>query len=105
MVMQNRRKRTVEVWTATGPTPRSCPSQPLSAHTQIAFTTPVKAFFKYLANANHILYNPASELDMPRVEKRLPRHILNVKEVEVVLAVPDLATPIGIRDRAILEPF
>ena len=54
---------------------------------------------------NHILYNPASELDMPRVEKRLPRHILNVKEVEKVLAVPDLATPIGIRDRAILETF
>ena len=65
----------------------------------------MKAFFKYLAKANHILYNPASELDMPRVEKRLPRHILNVKEVEKVLAVPDLATLIGIRDRAILEPF
>lgn len=79
--------------------------QPLSARTQIAFTTPVKAFFKYLAKANHILYNPASELDMPRVEKRLPRHILNVKEVEKVLAVPDLKTAIGIRDRAILETF
>jgi integrase/recombinase XerD len=79
--------------------------QPLSARTQIAFTTPVKAFFKYLAKANHILYNPASELDMPRVEKRLPRHILNVREVEKVLAVPDLATAIGIRDRAILETF
>lgn len=79
--------------------------QPLSARTQIAFTTPVKAFFKYLAKANHILYNPASELDMPRVEKRLPRHILNVKEVEKVLAVPDLSTAIGVRDRAILETF
>lgn len=76
---------------------------PLSARTQIAFTTPVKAFFKWLAKANHILYNPASELELPRQERRLPRHILNVREVEAILAGPDLATPIGIRDRAIIE--
>lgn len=76
---------------------------PLSARTQIAFTTPIRAWFKWLARQNHILYNPASELELPRVEKRLPRHILNVKEVEAVLAVPDLATDLGIRDRAILE--
>jgi len=55
--------------------------QPLSARTQIAFTTPIKAFFKYLAKANHILYNPASEIELPRQERRLPRHILNAKEV------------------------
>ncbi|MFN8959650.1 MAG: site-specific tyrosine recombinase XerC [Hyphomonadaceae bacterium] len=76
---------------------------PLSARTQIAFTTPIRAWFKWLARANYILYNPASELELPRVEKRLPRHILNVKEVEAVLAIPDLATDLGIRDRAILE--
>lgn len=77
--------------------------QPLSTRTQIAFTTPVKAFFKWLARQNHILYNPASELELPRQERRLPRQILNVKEVETVLAVADVATPLGIRDRAILE--
>lgn len=76
---------------------------PLSARTQIAFTTPIRAWFKWLARTNHILYNPASELELPRVEKRLPRHILGVKEVEAVMAVPDLATDLGIRDRAILE--
>ena len=76
---------------------------PLSARTQIAFTTPIRAWFKWLARHNHILYNPASELELPRVEKRLPRHILNVKEVEAIMAMPDLVTPLGIRDRAILE--
>lgn len=76
---------------------------PLSARTQIAFTTPIRAWFKWLARQNHILYNPAFELELPRVEKRLPRHILNVKEAEAVLAVPDLATDLGLRDRAILE--
>lgn len=76
---------------------------PQSARTQIAFTTPIRAWFKWLARQNHILYNPASGLELPRVEKRLPRHILNVEEVEAVLAVPDLTTDFGIRDRAILE--
>ena len=65
--------------------------------------TPVTTSNRRIARQNHILYNPASELELPRVEKRLPRHILNVKEVEAVLAVPDLATDLGIRDRAILE--
>src|SRR3546814_11107695 len=37
------------------------------------------------------------------MERRLPRHVLNVREVETVLSVPDLATPIGVRDRALLE--
>jgi integrase/recombinase XerD len=59
--------------------------------------------FKWLARENHILYNPASELELPRMERRLPRYILNVGEVEKVLAGADLATPIGIRDRAIME--
>lgn len=76
---------------------------PLSARTQIAFTTPIRAWFKWFARANYMLYNPASELELPRQERRLPRHILNVKEVEAVLAVPDLSTDLGIRDRAILE--
>lgn len=79
--------------------------EPLSTRSQHVRTTPIKALFKWLARGNHILYNPASELDLPRMEKRLPRHVLNVREAETVLAMPDLATPIGIRDRAILETF
>src|SRR3546814_5591310 len=42
-------------------------------------------------------------LALPRMERRLPRHVLNVREVETVLSVPDLATPSGVRDRALLE--
>jgi len=77
--------------------------EPLSARSQHARVTPIRAYFKWLARQNHILYNPASELELPRLERRLPRHILTVAEVETVLAVPDITTPIGIRDRAMLE--
>ena len=77
--------------------------EPLSTRSQHVRTTPLKALFKWLARGNHILYNPASDLELPRMERRLPRHILSIGEVEAVLSVPDLATPIGIRDRALLE--
>jgi integrase/recombinase XerD len=79
--------------------------QPLSARSQHTRITPLRAYFKWLARQNHILYNPASELDLPRLERRLPKHILTIAEAEAVLAMPDLDTPTGIRDRAMLETF
>jgi integrase/recombinase XerD len=84
---------------------RKANGEPLSVRSQHVRTTPLKALFKWLARGNHVLYNPASDLELPRMERRLPRHVLNVREVECVLAQPDLATPIGVRDRAILETF
>jgi integrase/recombinase XerD len=77
--------------------------QPLSTRSQHTRITPLRAFFKWLARQNHILYNPASELDLPRLERRLPKHVLSIREAEMVLATPDLDTPTGIRDRAIME--
>ena len=77
--------------------------EPLSARSQIAHIHPIKAFFKWLARENYILFNPASDLELPRIGHRLPRHILTVTEVEKVLAIPKISTPVGIRDRAMLE--
>jgi len=53
--------------------------------------------------AAHILHNPASELELPRLEHRLPKHVLTVAEVEQVLAQPDIHDPLGLRDRALME--
>jgi integrase/recombinase XerD len=63
----------------------------------------LRGFFRWLARSNFILYNPASELVIPKLQKRLPRHVLSVEEAERVIAVPDTKTPLGVRDRAILE--
>jgi integrase/recombinase XerD len=84
---------------------RSADGRPLSFRSQSARLVPVRAFFKWLARQNYILYNSAAELELPRPEKRLPRHILTALEAERVLAQPDIATPLGLRDRAILETF
>ncbi len=76
---------------------------PLSFRSQNARLVPVRAFFKWLSRNNHILFNPAADLDLPRMEKRLPRHVLTTSEVEQVINLPDVETVLGLRDRAILE--
>ncbi|MET1257623.1 tyrosine-type recombinase/integrase, partial [Aliikangiella maris] len=63
------------------------------------------AFFKYLSKHNYTLYNPAADIELPKLEKRLPKHVLTIEEVNTILSIPDLNTSTGIRDRAILEVF
>jgi integrase/recombinase XerD len=75
----------------------------LAFSTQTARLNPLKAFFKWLAREHHILYNPASELILPKLPRRLPQVVLSVAEVEAILAQPDVSTLSGVRDRAILE--
>ncbi len=77
--------------------------EPLSFATQQQRLIPVKAFFRWLTKENLILYNPASELELPKVHRRLPKAILTADEVERVLAQTQLHGELGIRDRAIIE--
>jgi integrase/recombinase XerD len=84
---------------------RKSDGAPLSFGTQAHRLVPVRMFFRWLARNNHILSNPASELDLPRAEKRLPSATLTAQEAEAVMAVPDVGEPLGLRDRAMLEVF
>jgi len=84
---------------------RKADGDPLTFRSQHARLVAVRAFFKWAARQNLILYNPASELELPRLEKRLPKAVLTIGEAEAVLAQPNLETPGGLRDRAMLEVF
>ena len=77
--------------------------EPLSIRTQLERLSSLKLFFRWLTKNGYILANPASELELPRIPPRRPPEVLSVAEVEQVLSQPDLGTPIGVRDRAILE--
>ena len=79
--------------------------EPLTFRGQHARLVPIRALFKWLARQNYLLYNPASELELPRLEQRLPKHVLTKAEVEQVINQPDTSEPMGLRDRAILETF
>ena len=82
---------------------RKANGAPLSYSSQHSLLTPIKAFFKWLTRENYILYNPASEMELPKQQRGLPKSILSVQEVEKVLAVINTNSPYGIRDRAIVE--
>ncbi len=77
--------------------------QPLSTRSQGTRVTPIRAWFKWLTKSNRILYNPAADLDLPRMEHRLPKHILTADEADRIMNIPDLKTATGLRDRAMLE--
>jgi integrase/recombinase XerD len=50
---------------------------PLSFQTQHKRLISVRMFFQWLTRQYHLLFNPASELELPRTAQRLPRHVLS----------------------------
>ncbi|TGM60630.1 tyrosine-type recombinase/integrase [Leptospira adleri] len=77
----------------------------ITADTQNHLLFLVKMFFDWLVRREYVLKNPCLEMKLVKSPKRIPRNVLNVDEAEKILSVPDLETPLGIRDRAILELF
>jgi site-specific recombinase XerD len=64
----------------------------------------LRAFGRFLRREGWLDGDPAGLTVAPRREQRVPAH-LTVDEMEKLLAVPDVDTPLGRRDRAILELF
>lgn len=76
---------------------------PLSVAGQRCKLVPLRGFFRWLTKTAEIPANPAADMELPRKIKRLPRTVLTAEEAERVMACVDLGTPIGLRDRAMLE--
>lgn len=77
--------------------------RPLSVTFQNSLLRSVKVFFRWLTRQRLALFNPAAEIELARPSRFVPRDVLNATEAELVLAQPDVSTPVGLRDRAILE--
>jgi integrase/recombinase XerD len=82
---------------------RKSDGRPMTLGSQHGCLAPLKTFFKWLARENHILYNPASEITLPKLPKHLPRVILSAQEVESILREAEPTNAQGLRDRAMLE--
>jgi integrase/recombinase XerD len=82
---------------------RKADGHPLSFTSQTGRVVVVRGFFRWLVRENALLANPAADLVMPRAEKRLPRAVLSPLEADTVMNQPNVADPIGLRDRAMLE--
>jgi integrase/recombinase XerD len=62
----------------------------------------LKRFYRYCLRERKIDVDPTLRLDPPKRVPRFPK-TLSETDVEALLAAPDTATPLGLRDRAMLE--
>ena len=74
----------------------------LSAKTTVRNLVAIRTFFRFLVQEGILEANPVENLESPKVAKTLPQ-ILTLREIEQILEQPNLQTPLGKRDRAMLE--
>ena len=62
----------------------------------------IKNFHKYIVNEDYSLDNPSLHIETPKHPKTLPE-VMSVEDIEKLFKLPDLETPLGLRDRAMME--
>lgn len=76
----------------------------LAANTVHHALAQVCSFLAWAVETGHLVTDPAARLVLPRPPQTLP-NLLTEGEVAKLLDAPALNTPIGLRDRAVLETF
>jgi integrase/recombinase XerD len=74
----------------------------MSRRSQSRMLSSLRGFFRYIREENHIHTDPTEDLEAPKQHLTLPV-VLTVEEVEKLLSTPDIATPRGLRDMAMLH--
>jgi integrase/recombinase XerD len=74
----------------------------MSAYSQARILSGIKAFYKYLLYEELIDQNPSSQLEGPKLGRKLPDTLSYEEIVQLVEAI-DLSSPEGGRNRAMLE--
>ncbi len=62
----------------------------------------LKRFYRFLLRKGRIHVDPSLNISTPKIARHLPT-TLTEKDVEMLLAAPDINQPLGVRDRAMLE--
>lgn len=62
----------------------------------------LRNFYRFCMGDDLIAHDPAANIESPKIYRTLP-HFLSVDDVEKLLAQPDVTTPIGQRDKAMIE--
>ena len=77
-------------------------SMTLRAASQARYISTLRRFYRHLLARGQIIADPTLKIAMPAKPSRLPK-VLSEKQVEALLGVPQTDTPLGLRDRAMLE--
>ncbi len=76
--------------------------QGLSPHTIARRFSALRSFFRFLLSRDEIAADPTRSLQTPKIPKHLPV-VLTVSEVEKIIGMAEGASPLRMRDRAMLE--
>ena len=74
----------------------------LSRNTISRKLSSLRSFYKYLFNNEIVNVNPFKFVSSPKKEKKLPKY-LTISEIKELFEVPNIESPLGQRDRLILE--
>jgi len=72
------------------------------ATSQARYLSTLRRFYRWQIGRGRLVTDPTLKLANPSRPSRLPK-VMSEKQVEALLAAPDLDTPLGLRDRAMLE--
>ncbi|HKI06103.1 MAG TPA: site-specific tyrosine recombinase XerD [Thermoanaerobaculia bacterium] len=81
---------------------RDLQRQGLAPRSSTRALSALRGFYEHLVSTGERVDNPSVNLLPPKLWKPLPK-VLSESEIEALLATPDVATPLGLRDRAMLE--
>jgi integrase/recombinase XerD len=76
--------------------------QNLESRTVARHLVTLRNFFRFAQTQELITTDPCINLESPKIHRSLPGY-LRLEEVERLLIQPDASTPLGLRDRAMLE--
>lgn len=77
-------------------------NQGLSERSVARLQVTLRNLYRFLVSEKLLNENPLEALESPKMAKKLPR-VLSEDEVERLLNQPDPSTPLGLRDKAMLE--
>jgi len=77
-------------------------SKQTRASSQARYLSTLRRFYRWQLGRGRIVADPTLKLANPSRPSRLPK-VMSEKQVEALLDAPDLDTPLGLRDRAMLE--
>ncbi|HEY3487262.1 MAG TPA: site-specific tyrosine recombinase XerD [Gammaproteobacteria bacterium] len=73
-----------------------------SKRTTSRLSSTLKRFYRWTQRQGHMNFDPAAQVKMPKLDRPLP-DVITETEVERLLAAPDVAHVLGLRNKTMLE--
>lgn len=77
-------------------------AQGYSARSTARFLSSLRGFYRYQLREGLIEFDPTLQVALPKLGRPLPKS-LSEADVDALLTAPDIAQPLGLRDRTMLE--